>query len=213
MKNLTKLVLACVLTLGIVTPALAQGIVLSLVPQTNTKTTVGGSLTYDLNISGLQSSVDAPNTPALAAYDIYVDFNSSVVSATSGTIGSNLIVDANGDSSSFIPPVTLSSGVVEFTDISFGDAASFSNQAMSFTIGTLTLQGVGVGTSTVTIDWSLDSALSASSLSDQNANNIAIDSVNASNVVVAPEPSSMMMIALIGLPALAFLTIRRRMTA
>ncbi|MEJ0000822.1 MAG: hypothetical protein WDO13_17630 [Verrucomicrobiota bacterium] len=43
-----------------------------------TSSTNGSSLTYDINISNLQTSANEPQ--ALGAYDIFIDFDPSIVS-------------------------------------------------------------------------------------------------------------------------------------
>ncbi len=200
---MTKYLLASALALALATPAMAQVVPPNAVQLTLTPATgsigIGGSLTFNINISNLQGSPDAPQE--LAGYDLILDFNPAVLTVTGDTLGTNLNIGGQGDSSF----VNISSGQIEIFDFSNDvTPGDFSSQAKSFTIGTVTFTGVGAGTSALTFDPN-------SSFSDQNGFNIVAGYTNAS-VAVVPEPSSMWL-GLIGVPVLVGMALRRRMAA
>jgi len=210
MKLLTQLLLVPALALGLSAAAMAQtaspyDALLTLTPATGTLTTVGGSLTYNINVSQLQNNPDAPQ--ALSNYDLFIDYNAADLSVTSATINSTPMNVGNaGDS-----PYTGSAGAGQFelSDISLDDNSTeshnglgdFSSQATSFTIGTITFTGLAAGTSAITID-------PTSNLGDQNSNNIAYDPTGSTASVV-PEPSSLGLL-LLGATVFACTVFRRR---
>ncbi len=206
MKTLSSYLLASALiALGLVVPAKAQqaspfDAQLTLTPVAGTSSTNGSSLTYDINISNLQTSANEPQ--ALGAYDIFIDFDPSIVSVAGETINSTpLNVGGDGDA----PFTSLTPGQVELSDVSLDfNPADFSSQATSFTIGTVTFTGIGTGTSDLTFD-------AFTSLSDQNANLIVFGATGStiSSVVATPEPSSIGLGLLAGAVFVAF-AFRRR---
>jgi hypothetical protein len=213
MKLLSQLLLAPALALGLSATAMAQtaspyDALLTLTPATGTVTTVGGSLTYNINISQLQNNTDAPQ--ALADYDLFIDYNAADLSVTGATINSTPMNVGNAGDSPYTG--SAGSGQYELSDFSLDDNSTeshnglgdFSSQATSFTIGTITFKSLAAGTSAITFD-------SSSNLGDQNSNNIVYDPTGSTASVV-PEPST---IGLLLLAAAGFVgsQLRRRKSA
>jgi hypothetical protein len=133
----------------------------------------GGTDTVDLNISGLG------NGTALGAYDINVGFNPSVVGFSSAAFGDPVLGDQL-DPQGFgtINFVNSGNGTVELFELSLDDpGVLISSQASSFTLATLTFDGVGVGSSPL--------ALSVNAIGDENGNPLTTSLSNGSITVTS----------------------------
>jgi hypothetical protein len=118
----------------------------------------GGTDTVDLNISGLG------NGTALGAYDINVGFNPSVVNFSSAAFGDPSLGDQlNLQGYGTINAINPGNGTVELFELSLDDPGTLiGSQTSSFTLATLTFDGVGVGGSPL--------ALSVNAIGDENGN-------------------------------------------
>jgi hypothetical protein len=161
-----------------ITPALSFSPSAQLVP-------IGNQAIVDVNISGLTGPL------ALGAYDLNVNFNSSILSlasisfgiglnlgnplnSTTGTFGTNPL---NVFEVSFVSPATLSAG-----------------QPDSFRLFTLTFNTLSLGTSPL--------SFSSVILGDQNGDPLTA-TLGAGSITVTPEPSTWLLMAsgLVGLGA------------
>lgn len=177
MNTLTKLFAGCALGLGMALPASAD-LTLSLTPANQTAG-LGQWITYDLVVSGLKSSSDY-NGPALGAFSITLDYNSSIAAAGNVSFGTKLS-NTGPDYQLFD---TSTAGQIYLSEFSYDDAQTLQNsQSSSFTLATITLQGVGVGSTTLTFD------RSGTSLSDESANTLDLVTATGGNLTVVPEPS------------------------
>jgi len=194
MKTILKQLLILASIAGFTLPAMAElgPVNLFLVQSGSTATTIS----YDLDISGLKSSVDASGSPSLGAFDVYLNFDPAVVSIQSVglnygvTFGTNLALNSVSDFS-FASPVGASQ--IELFDLSNNSASELlAGQSSAFTLATVTFDITASGATGVSID-------SSSSLSDENGNTLA----------AVPEPSASML-GLIGAACLGFAYFRRR---
>ena len=198
MQNIVKLLVGCVVAAGVILPASAA-ITLSLSPVSQT-VGLGGSATYNVNVSGLKGSADY-NGPALGGFNVQVDYNPSVASVQSTSFG-NMLNLSGGDYQS----ADLSApGQIYLSEISFDSAASLElAQTGNFTLGTITLQGVAFGTSSLVFD------TAGTSLSDENGNTLDLISTTSGSMAVVPEP------AVYGLASallVGFCALRRKLTS
>jgi hypothetical protein len=201
MKSIAKLLLGCAVVAAIALPASAQ-IGLSLSP-TSYSVGVGGTETYNLNISGLFGSADYTG-PALGAFNVTLDYNASIAFATSVTFGNSLGTDLLNVSGNAITTSDLTTPGQIFLLEGSGDsvAALESQQSKSFTIATITLQGVAPGTTPLTFD------LTGTSLSDANSNTLVLNTTTNASLTVIPEPS--VTASVFGFAAMGFCMLRRR---
>jgi len=193
MKNILKKLLILASVAGFALPAMAGlgPVNLFLVQSGSTVNTVS----FDLDISGLQSSLEVAGYPSLGAFDVTLNFNSAVVAVQSPgsnygvAFGTNLGLNGNPDSQ-FVLPDTAK---IELFDISNNSAAELeASQPSAFTLATVTFDVLGAGAPAVTID-------PASSLSDENGQTLA----------AVPEPSASML-GLVGAGLFSLVYLRRR---
>lgn len=145
-------------------------VTLSFDPVT-TAAAVGGPVTVNLNVSGLES-VD------LGAYDLNVNYDSNILSFVGYTLGGGLGY-TTGDSLDF------SWGDLGFGQINLSEVSMLSDlsaQGSSFTLATLTFTGIAGGSSALTI--------SDITLGDANGDSIVPDSLGSANVNVVPIPAA-----------------------
>ena len=207
MKAFAKLLLGCAVVAAIAMPASAQ-IGLSLTPVTNT-IPQGGTASYNLNISGLQSDVDY--TQALGGYFVQLDYGTSVASVQSVTFGNSLFnLDPNGNPDYQSVDTTTTPGVISLVEMSNNSTPALEGaQGKSFTLATITFQGVAPGTTPVTIDANLKNPiLSNTTLTDEGANTLDLVNVTNASLTVIPEPS--VTASVFGAVALGFCMLRRR---
>jgi hypothetical protein len=203
MNTVSKFLLACVAVAAIAIPASAQ-IGLSLSPVTST-VGVGGTATYNLNISGLFGSADYTG-PALGGYMIQLDYNSAIASATAVNFGNNLGVDlVNLSGGALQTSDTSTPGQVFLMNIS-GDsvAALEAAQSKSFTLATITLQGVSQGTTSL----SFDTTSFPPELTDASSNTLEVNTMTGATLSVIPEPS--FTASVFGAAAIGFCAVRRK---
>lgn len=162
----------------------------------------GGTATVDLGISGLGSGT------ALGAFDVNVDFNSSIVdfkSATYGdpTLGDQLNLEGFGTTSITTP----GAGTAELYELSFDSPAALTSlQAHNFTLATLTFTGLAAGVSDLT--------LSVNAVGDQDANELPLAFQDGTIAVgqtttSVPEPDQFALM-LAGVAALGLMMRKRR---
>ena len=194
MKNIINLLIGAVAA-GIVLPASAQ-ISLSLSPTSST-VALNGTATYSITISGLKGSYDY-NGPALGGFTIELDYDSTIASAQAVSFGTSL----NLSGTDFQYSDLSTPGQIYFTETSFDLAAALeTSQTSSFTLGTITLQGVSLGTTTVSFDAVF------TSLSDENAHTLDLISTTGASLTVVPEPGAGALAAL----AMGLLGLRRKL--
>jgi len=198
MKTIAKFLLGCIAMAGLAASASAQ-ITLSLTPTTQT-VSVNGLATYNLNISGLKTNADYTG-PVLGGYNIVLDFNSAIASAQSVSFGSSLAI-----SGSDLQVADLStSGQISLTEISYDSAAVLeSSQSSSFTVATITFQGLTPGTTALTFD------TANTSLSDENANTLDLINANGASLTVTAIPEPSCAAGVFGVVAVGACLLRRR---
>lgn len=194
-KHLQNLLAALALT---TMASSSWGAVLSLDPISQSGG-VGTAFSVDLVISDLGDGV----SPALAGYSgLQIAFDDSILEAVGATFTSRLGDIA--DPSAVVYSVnTFFPGLIVLDQVSLLDAATLfalqSTPSGSFVLATLTFNGIGNGTSSLT--------LSPGILSDETGNEILTTALNSSITVsgdepVIPEPSTWMLLAT-GVGALA----------
>jgi hypothetical protein len=108
----------------------------------------GGAATVDLTISGLNPG------QALGGFDVTVNFDPSLLGLVSETFGDPVLGSDQLDPEGFgvFSNVITGSGSVELQDLSLDDASALTTlQPSSFTLGTVTFNGVSAGTSALTV--------------------------------------------------------------
>lgn len=154
---------------------------------------VGGTVSVDAVLSGLTSA-----SQIVSAFDVSVDFNSSIVVFSSGTLGTSF-----GALSWFANP-TLSGSSISWNLTSAElDAALQSMQGDSVSLGTLNFNALAVGSSPLSYSYSDVTGLNSSALSpDLLTGNITVTGTDP-----VPEPSTLM---LLSLGVLGMLAAKRR---
>ena len=185
-KKLIYLLAVSVALVGSGRPALGNAINLGFNPSTQA-TTQGSTANIALQISGLGPFM----APSLGVYDLVVGFDPTILAFSGAAFGDPILGDQlDVDGFGVISTVTPGFGNVELFELSLDLPSDLDNlQAPSFTIATLTFQGIGVGTSTLDITIlalgdSYGSSLSASVSS-------AAITVNQSAV---PEPATLVLL-------------------
>jgi hypothetical protein len=195
MKHLSKITAGLVVLAGMTLPATAQ-LTLSLAPVSQSVAS-GGTVTYNIDISGLKSNPDL-NGPALGAFSILLDYDSTVALAQSVAFGSYLSNSGPDSQTSDLS----TAGQIYLSELSFDSASVLeSSQPSSFVLGTLTLEGVNPGATALSFD------LANTSLSDENGNSLTLSSASGATLTVVPEPGTY---ALTGLGLAAGWVLRRR---
>ena len=189
-----KILAGLLLVASVAVSGAVQATTISLSPATQTAG-VGGPVTVDLNITGLDSST------ALSSFDISVNFDSALLSYQSTTFGDPALGDQLdlGNLGLNGPVATPGTGTVDLieTDIFDSPSTLLSGQAKSFTLGVLTFYGLIAGATPVSV--------TINSLADQDGSpfvaNTAIGSVTVQPV---PLPAPIWLLAS-GFAALALL--------
>jgi hypothetical protein len=146
---------------------------ISISPATQTAS-LGSVVQVDLDISGVNSS----STPALAAWDINVSADPTILSFSSAAFGTNVDVSGLGDIQNVSTPA---SGTTELYEISLDPTDLLTSlQPQNFTLVTLYFDTVGTGTNPLNI--------SINSLSDGNGNPIGATVVPGSVTITSPVP-------------------------
>ena len=182
--------IAALLAGGAVLPADAA-VILSVSPASQT-VSLGGQVSIDVLISGLE---DGGLDEIVAAYDLSLSFDASILSYSSGTFFD--LVD--------IPPVPDFSmtGVISWNSASFLDDATLqAQQGNTVTLGTLVFDTLSTGTSPLTFTYDDVTGLNSDLLDYSVSNGSATVAAAA-----APAPQTAL---LLGLGALGMLAARRR---
>lgn len=149
---------------------------------------LGASTTVDVLISGLSAN------QALGAFDLFVDSNSSIISATNVSFFSNL-----GNPNNEITGSTLSTGSTEGAETSLESTATLLGLQGSqpFSLFEVTYTGVGVGTSLLTLasspEYLADGA--GAILAAPTVVNGSITVLGKGGMSTTPEPSSLALLA------------------
>jgi hypothetical protein len=142
MRRLSALLAIGAWLLAIHAPTPAHGITLSLQPASST-ISVGGVGTVDVVISGLGNGV----TPSLGGYILEISYDPALVLPTAVTFGPHLDAGIAGSSSAWM---IVSPGTLGIDEVSFEDSAALNaSQPPSFTLATLTFQGLAAGVSAI----------------------------------------------------------------
>ena len=183
MNMIKKSLLAVALSAALASPAWSAS--LSFNPSSTTLN-VGGGVDVELLISGLDTQV--------GFFDLAVNFDSSVLSLTSFSLGSNLGSLANLDSYDWSAGL-IGLGKVNLSQVSMLN--DLSGQPSAFSLGTLHFAGTAQGYSLL--------SYSNVSLTDASGNTIAPVALNMTALTVAavPEPETYAML-LGGLGLLGF---------
>lgn len=170
--------------------------VLTFFPQTQS-VAVGGIVSVDTVLSNLQSAGEI-----LSAFDVSVDYNSSILGFTSWALVTNF-----GSLSAFADP-SLSGSTITWNLTSHeSDLILQGLQGDSVTLGTLGFKALSVGNSPLTYSYSDLTGLNAQALSYNSAvGNITVTG-NVTNPV--PEPASLVLIT-ISVAAFSMLGTKRR---
>lgn len=150
--------------------------VLSISPDTQSVNS-GSTATFDINISGLVSNF------ALAAYDVNIGFDPTLLSFNQVTFGDPVLGDQLDPTNSSLtsPLATPGTSNLDLNEFSFLDANTLNTlQASSFTLAVVTFNTLAAGTSDLTF--------LTSSLSDVNGNTIPFDTLNGS-VTIGGNPN------------------------
>ncbi|SEO08273.1 PEP-CTERM protein-sorting domain-containing protein [Duganella sp. CF517] len=165
----------------------------------NQQPVLGASVLVTISIAGL----DSPSPQSLAAFDLDLSFDPTILALTGVSYGTGLDVLGLGS----LQFTTESTHLVNLLEISLDDAATLSAlQGESFQLVALTFSTIGVGTS--------DLALTLNALGDANGASIAAQGIDGSVQVIGPplavpEPGTPVML-LAGLAVLAAFNRRRR---
>lgn len=179
--------LAAIVLLGMT----AQGATLSFAPAAQTIDN-GASTSVDIVISGLGGLP----APSLAAFDIDVGFDSSILSATSISFGSHLDLGGLG-SIQFSNLATP--GTVHLDEVSLELPADLSStQPDSFTLATIHFTGNAVGLSPLAFQYAAFSDENGASLLNVIAGSGSI-TVQAADAVPDAGSTTSMMMAAVGL--------------
>jgi hypothetical protein len=163
------------------------GATIEFIPSSATAT-VGASLGIDVVISGLGAGV----LPSVSAFDLTVEFDSSVLSATGVTFGALL-----GDPSTLeaITASTISPGSVNFAEVSLLlPSALDALQPASFSLASLTLQAVGPGTSTLGFVPGTVPGVPGLDISDAFGDLLSLTASDGAVDVAVPEPTAVLLI-------------------
>jgi hypothetical protein len=214
MKNILKALAAFgVAATMIHSASAATGPVLSIGgSSTSVNYVTGDTVTFTLNISGLKYGYtsDDPKSPSLGAFDLVLDYDPTVLSLVSDsfgssvTTGSGMWVDPSNSNNSDLQIDLSSAGQVNLNDISGDTAAQLdASQAAAFSLGTVTFEAIGAGSTQLTWD-------SSTSLSDETGvGTLAFTtSSNQPTISAVPEPSTYG-IALCGLGLLLVIMSKR----
>jgi hypothetical protein len=163
-------------------------------PQTQS-VVVGGNVAVDAVLSGLTSA-----SQIVSAFDVSVDFNSSIVGFASSSLGTNF-----GSLASFANP-TVSGSTISWNLTSAElDAALQTMQGDSVTLGTLNFSALTAGSSPLSYSYSDVTGLNSTALSPELLTGTI--NVTGTSPGSVPEPSILM---LMSLGVLGMLTVKRR---
>lgn len=167
-----------------------QAVPLLTISPSSQTVTAGSSTDVQVLVSGLASG----SAPSLGAYDLNFTFDPTIVAFTSLTFGDSMQgdqLDLSG-TGSISDSAIQSPGLLEFFEISLDQASVLdSQQAGSFVLATLHLQGLASGTTSL--------ALSVNSLSDSSGAPLTATADPGSITVTAtPEPGALWLFPLAG---------------
>lgn len=201
MKNTMKLLAGCALGLSMALPASAS-LTLSLTPSSQ-RTSIGGTASYDVMVSGLKYSSDY-NGPALGGFSLFLNFDSSIASVASVSFGSMLSLTQPD----FTYSDTSVAGQLYLSEISYDSAQDLEKgQPSGFKLATIVFQGLNLGNTTITFD-------QASSLSDESGGmSLDITSATGGNLTVVPEANFGALSGLLAVAGLGIVAWRSRSNA
>jgi hypothetical protein len=169
---------------------------LTFTPQ-NQSVAVGSSVAVDAVLSGLTSA-----SQIVSAFDVSVDFNSLIVSFSSGTLGTDF-----GALASFANPTASGSSISWNLTSAELDAALQGMQGDSVTLGTLNFSALAAGSSPLSYSYSDVTGLNSTAITpDLFTGNITVTDTGTAPV---PEPS---ILILMSLGVLGMLSAKRRKT-
>jgi hypothetical protein len=157
---------------SLIFPVSAKAITLDFTPRIQT-TELGDIAEVDLVVSGLSDNT----SPALGSFDITVGFNESVLDFNNVSFSDKLnpsSLDFGIAESTFTPPNSLQ--LVEVSGELPEDLVE--SQPGSFTLATIALDAIGVGTS--------DLIISDADLGDEEANLLVAETLQSGAITVQP---------------------------
>ena len=177
----------------------SQAITISFDPAAQS-TTVGSAVDVALVISGLTDGA----APSLSTFDLDVSFDPAILGFSSAAFGDPVLgdqLDIFGLGSLTI--ATLGVGTVNLFELSFDSPSDLDAlQAGSFTLATLTFDGLSIGTSTLGISIN---AL-GDSLGDPLSASIQSGSITSQGTSQIPEPSSLLLLGVAALGMMPFVS-------
>jgi hypothetical protein len=181
-------------------PLSAKASVLTFTPN-NQITELGDKVNVDLTISGLGDNID----PALGTFDVVVGFDDSIIDFDSATFGnqlnfSNSILGTAEEI--FTPPNSLR--LFEISGELPDDLVA--SQADSFTLATVTLDTVGLGTTNLSFGNVVLGDENGDPLSDVNLAPGAITVEPGNPGTAVPEASNILSLLALGIGGLMFLS-------
>jgi len=177
-----------VLAVLMITASVASADVILELQPSSQSVTPGSPIMVDINIAGLG------DPPSLGTFDINVAFDSTILSFDNFAFGDPVLGDqldptGGGNTIGFANSGT---GTVELFEVSLDSDTTLNTlQPASFTLGVLTFDTIGVGTSPLT--------LSINVLGDADGNSLSASlrngSVDVGAATAVPEPSSVLLLA------------------